>query len=175
MRIRTSCSGSPRSLEQVEGRPSARRSCRPHRAGKCRSPPSRGRLASAGSSEGRRSRPRQSPGGTPPACRGTSCHALEVRDERGFAVSDHRIVLCVGRANVFGDGFSWLTLVEHEVVERRHGSLVSAASLKGAALAGLNLPSRTSSLAEGTSMYSAIPPSRPSPPPKPSIWAQFSQ
>ena len=38
---------------------------------------------------------------------------------------------------------------------------VRAASLRGAALAGLRLPRATSNRAEGTSMYSAIPPSNP--------------
>ena len=33
-------------------------------------------------------------------------------------------MLYVDRASVFGDGFSWLALVEHEVVERGHSSLV---------------------------------------------------
>lgn len=51
-------------------------------------------------------------------------HAIEILDERGFAVSDLRIVLCALGARVLLDGQRGPALVEHQLVERDRGALV---------------------------------------------------
>lgn len=51
-------------------------------------------------------------------------HLLKVRDEPVLAVGHMRVVLGVRSPNVPLHGLAGLALVEHQVVERRDGSLV---------------------------------------------------
>ena len=52
-----------------------------------------------------------------PLFRILSRHALEIFDERFLAVPDPRIVLNVSLARIAFDCFSWLRLIEHQVIK----------------------------------------------------------